>query len=102
MKWAVRVALALAALVAVAGIAAVLALPGPVESESVRSRIERAAHDATGRDLHYESLEFGLFPPSLRVMGAGLPKEPVNTQWPGSMVRPSAARSLASAAIDSN
>jgi hypothetical protein len=70
VKWLLRIALAVLALLAVAGIAAVLVLPGLVESDEVRGRIERAARDATGRSLVYDSLEFGLLPPSLRVLGA--------------------------------
>jgi hypothetical protein len=70
LRWLLRIAAALVALLAIAGIAAVLVLPGLVESDPVRRRIERAARDATGRSLAYDSLEFGLLPPSLRVLGA--------------------------------
>ena len=72
MKWLLRIALLALALLAIAGIAAVLVLPRLVESDEVRSRIQRAARDATGRTLAYDRLEFGLFPPSLRVLGASV------------------------------
>jgi uncharacterized protein involved in outer membrane biogenesis len=70
VKWVFRVAVVAVLLAVGIGVAALLALPSLVESDEVRSRIEQAALEATGRTLSYESLEFGVLPPSLRVMRA--------------------------------
>lgn len=75
MKWVVRIALALCLLLAIAVAAALVVLPRLVESEQVKSRIESAAREATGRSLSWDSLEFGLLPPSLRVLGASVSGE---------------------------
>ena len=72
MKILLRIVGALAIVVVIIVIAAVLALPRLVESEEVRGRIERAAFDAIGRELRYETLDFGLLPPSLRIVGPRL------------------------------
>jgi uncharacterized protein involved in outer membrane biogenesis len=69
MKLALRLAAGVALLVVGLVVAAALALPRLVESDEVRRRIEAAALGAIGRELRYESLDFGLLPPSLRVMG---------------------------------
>jgi len=69
MKLVLRIAAALVILAVGVVVVAALALPRLVDSEEVRRRIERAAFDAIGRELRYEKLDFGLLPPSLRVMG---------------------------------
>jgi hypothetical protein len=69
MKWLVRGALLLAALAVLAVIALAVALPRVAGSAAARARIESAAQAALGRELRFESLEAGLFPPSLRVVG---------------------------------
>ena len=60
----VAVAVGLVALV----LAAAFALPRLVDAESVRETVSEAARNALGRDLSYSELDFGLLPPSLRVM----------------------------------
>lgn len=75
MKWLLRILAALVSLVVAVAIAAVLALPSLIESAEVRSRIEGAAYQTTGRALHYDTLEVGLLPPSLRVLGPRLSGE---------------------------
>jgi AsmA protein len=68
VRWLLRTALALALLVAVVLGALAVALPRIAGSAAVRARIEAAARDALGRELRFETLEAGLFPPALRVM----------------------------------
>jgi hypothetical protein len=68
MKWVWRVGGALVALVVVALIALAVALPRIAGSDAVRTRIQAAARDALGRELSFERLEAGLFPPALRVV----------------------------------
>lgn len=58
------------------GLGAIYALlPGWVDSPAVRTRIEEAARDATGREFHYETLSFGVLPPRLRVVDPSLAGE---------------------------
>ncbi len=59
----------LAATILVAVVLAVLALwlPRLVQRPEVRERIVSAAREATGRELHYESLGVGLLPPRLEM-----------------------------------
>ena len=68
MRWLVRGAIAVALLLvlAVGGLLAVL--PKLAASESTRARIQQASRDAIGRELDYESIDFGLLPPSLQVL----------------------------------
>lgn len=68
MRWLLRVTVALALLVAVLLGVLAIALPRIAGSAAVRSRIESAARDALGRELRFEKLEAGLFPPALRVV----------------------------------
>ncbi len=56
--------------------ALLLALPRIAASDAVRARLEAAARDATGRDVRWQELSFGLLPPRLVVL------EPV-VQEPG-------------------
>jgi hypothetical protein len=42
-----------------------LALPRLVRSETARARIQQMALEATGREIHYAELDFGLVPPRL-------------------------------------
>lgn len=68
-RWLVRAALVVALLL-VLGVGALAAfMPGIVRSDAVRARIESAAREAVGREVRYEDLDFGLFPPSLLVVG---------------------------------
>lgn len=68
MRWLLRTAVALALLVALALGALAVALPRIAGSAAVRERIEAAARDSLGRELRFETLEAGLFPPALRVV----------------------------------
>src|SRR5262245_39020674 len=80
MKWVWRIGLALVALCVVALVALAVALPRIAGSAAVRARIETAARDALGRELSFERLEAGLFPPALRVVAVRVagekPKDP--------------------------
>ncbi|UCE85268.1 MAG: DUF748 domain-containing protein [Deltaproteobacteria bacterium] len=80
MRIALRVALALGALLLLAAGALLVLLPRLVESDAVRDRIVREARAATGREVGYEDLSIGLLPPRLvveapRIAGAA-PDEP--------------------------
>jgi hypothetical protein len=68
LKWLLRSAIALAALLVVAGIGLGIALPRIAGSAAVRARIESAARDALGRELRFEKLEAGILPPALRIV----------------------------------
>jgi len=68
VKWALRIAVALALLLAVGLVGLAIALPRIAASDAVRARIEAAARDALGRELRYRELDFGLLPPSLVVV----------------------------------
>lgn len=72
MKWLVRAALALAAVLVLGVVALAVLAPRLVERPEVRERIAAAAKDATGRTLRYEKLGFGLLPPRLDVEGVVL------------------------------
>jgi len=63
-----RAALAAIALAAVA--IGALAWLGPrlAKSEAARAKIQAAAHDALGRELRFQDIDFGLLPPSLLVV----------------------------------
>ncbi|MEN8159937.1 MAG: AsmA-like C-terminal region-containing protein [Myxococcota bacterium] len=67
MKWAIRIGLAVAALLVLGLVALGALLPGLIERPEVQAQIQAAARDATGRELHYEKLEVGLLPPRLMV-----------------------------------
>lgn len=67
-----RVFLVLAVLVAVALAALAILLPRIAERPEVRERLVEAARDATGRELRYESIGIGLFPPRLEMVGPDL------------------------------
>jgi hypothetical protein len=63
MRILLRLLAAVAALGVVAVVAAALLLPRLLDSDSLRERIGVAAEDALGRDVHYGTLGFALFPP---------------------------------------
>ncbi len=67
MRLALRVGLALLLLLALAVGALVVALPRLASSDAVRARITEAAREATGREVTFAALSFGLFPPRLVV-----------------------------------
>lgn len=68
MKRLVQAVVALLVILVLLVVAAGIALPKLLDTESVRSRIQQAARDALGREVGYEDLEVGLLPPSLRVL----------------------------------
>jgi len=68
LKWLLRGAIALAALLVIALIGLAIALPRIAGSAAVRERIESAARDALGRELRFEKLEAGILPPALRIV----------------------------------
>ena len=67
-----RILLAVTILVAVALAVLALWLPRLVQRPEVRERIVSAARDATGRELHYQSLGVGLLPPRLEMVAPRL------------------------------
>ena len=67
MRLAIRVAGILLVLLVTAVVALTLALPRLVRSDAVRARIQEAAREATGREVRYGELDFGLMPPRLVV-----------------------------------
>lgn len=67
MRIALRVGLVLLVLLLVAIGALVVALPRLASSDAVRARITGAAREATGREVSFAALSFGLFPPRLVV-----------------------------------
>jgi AsmA protein len=67
VRIALRVGLALLVLLLVALGALVVALPRLASSDAVRARITEAAREATGREVAFAALSFGLFPPRLVV-----------------------------------
>lgn len=67
MRLALRVGLVLLLLLALAVGALVVALPRLASSDAVRARIAEAAREATGREVTFAALSFGLFPPRLVV-----------------------------------
>jgi AsmA protein len=66
----IRVALVLLALVVIGVGALALFLPRIVASDAFRERVRAAARDATGGELSWGELSFGLLPPRLVVMDA--------------------------------
>ncbi|MEN8181977.1 MAG: AsmA-like C-terminal region-containing protein [Myxococcota bacterium] len=67
MRIALRVGIAVL-LVSIVGLGLLaLALPRIAASDAVQERIRRAAHDATGAEVGFEALSFGLVPPRLVV-----------------------------------
>jgi len=68
MRSALRALVAVAALLVAALAALAVLLPRLVDRPEVRARIEAAARDATGRELSYETLRAGLFPPAIEVV----------------------------------
>ncbi len=69
MRLLARAALVLTLLLVLALGALAVLMPRIVKSDAVRERIESAARVAVGREIRYEELDFGLFPPSLLVVG---------------------------------
>lgn len=69
MRILLRVLAVLVLLVIVALVGLSLYLPQIIDRPEVRQRIEKAAHDATGRDFAYSKLDFGLIPPTVVVAG---------------------------------
>jgi hypothetical protein len=67
MRLAIRLAGILVALVVLVLIGLAVALPRLVQSDAARARIEEAAREATGREIRYAELDFGLLPPRLVV-----------------------------------
>jgi uncharacterized protein involved in outer membrane biogenesis len=67
MKLALRLLAVLGVLLLLGIGALAVLLPRALESEAVRRRIDAAARQALGRELRYDALEVGLFPPSLRM-----------------------------------
>jgi hypothetical protein len=79
VKWLIRIALALVALLVIAGVAAAVLVPRILDRPETKERIAAAAKEATGRTLRYERLGFGLLPPSVEVEKVALeggPNEP--------------------------
>jgi len=67
MRWLLRGALALVAVLTLALVALLVVLPRLAESEGVRERIQAASRNALGRDVDYASIGVGLLPPSLQL-----------------------------------
>lgn len=67
MKLLVRLFAALVVLVVLGVISLAFYAPRLIERPEVRERIAAAARDATGRELRYEKLDVGIFPPRLVV-----------------------------------
>jgi hypothetical protein len=79
VKWLIRIALGLVALLVIAGVAAAVLVPRILDRPETKERIAAAAKEATGRTLRYERLGFGLLPPSVEVEKVALeggPNEP--------------------------
>ncbi len=72
MARAVRVLAVAAVLLAAGAVAVAVLLPRLVDRPEVRSRIEMAVTEATGRSLTYESLSAGFLPPAIMVKGPSL------------------------------
>ncbi|HBZ71823.1 MAG TPA: hypothetical protein DEP35_19680 [Deltaproteobacteria bacterium] len=64
----VRALAILGALLVLAVALLALGLPRLVDRPEVRARIEAAAREATGRDVRFEGLAIGIFPPRVRVL----------------------------------
>ncbi|MAE94092.1 MAG: hypothetical protein CL910_05475 [Deltaproteobacteria bacterium] len=67
-----RLLLAIAVVLALGLAAVAIVLPRVAERPELRARLTEAAREATGRELQYEKLGVGLFPPRLEVTGAAL------------------------------
>jgi len=67
VRIAIRIAGILLVLLVVALIALTVALPRMLRSDAVRSRLRDLAMEATGREIGYGELDFGLVPPRLVV-----------------------------------
>ena len=67
MRLVLRLAGVLVVLVVAALVVLAVALPRLVRSDAARARIEEAAREATGREIRYGELDFGLLPPRLLV-----------------------------------
>ena len=68
MRLLVRALAIFGALLVLALVLLALGLPRLVDRPEVRARIEAAARDATGRDVRFEGLAIGIFPPRVRVL----------------------------------
>ncbi len=75
MRILVRIAIVGVVLLTVGLGALVVALPRIAGSEAVRARLQEAARDATGQEVSWKELSFGLLPPRLVVMAPEV-KEP--------------------------
>jgi hypothetical protein len=75
MRSVLRALAAVAALLVAALAALAVLLPRLVDRPEVRARIEAAARDATGRELSYEALRAGIFPPAIEVVKPALAGE---------------------------
>jgi len=64
----VRALAVLGALLALALVLLAIGLPRLVDRPEVRARIEAAAREATGRDVRFDGLAIGIFPPRVRVL----------------------------------
>ena len=67
MRLAIRLAGILVVLLVTVLIALTVALPRLVRSDAARARIQEVAREATGREIRYGELDFGLMPPRLVV-----------------------------------
>lgn len=67
MRIAVRIGIALVALLALGLVALAVMLPRIASSDAVRERLRLAALAATGAEVRFEELSFGLLPPRLIV-----------------------------------
>jgi hypothetical protein len=67
VRLALRIGIALVVLLVVVLGGLVVALPRIASSDAVRARLVAAARDATGREVTWEALSFGLLPPRLVV-----------------------------------
>jgi uncharacterized protein involved in outer membrane biogenesis len=75
-----RALVVLGALFALALVLLAISLPRLADRPDVRARIEAAAREATGRDVRFDGLAIGIFPPRVRILrpvvGGTTPKEP--------------------------
>ena len=70
MRLAIRLAGILVVLLVTALIVLAVSLPRLMRSDAARSRIQQMAREATGREIRYGELDFGLMPPRLVVSEA--------------------------------
>lgn len=66
-RW-VRALAVLSTLFVIAIVLLAIGLPRLVDRPEVRARIEAAAREATGRNVHFDQLGVGIFPPRVRVL----------------------------------